>query len=158
MKKIIILLTLILFLSGCVEQTTLKQYPDFNVTSNNNFNITVFEKTTNETFLISIETSPLENYTKSETFPIFFSVEDFDTQLLRHRGGAYQIIWSEGNNIWYEKGSISMNHLKQAELELELNFNEYELSKASSTSMNITFTNLHNTWTRTFPLQISIIK
>ena len=169
MKKIFVLLILFLF-SGCVEQQISPiQTFEIDVSSTglfniNDENITISvlvedrEITNWETSTLIFEITPnpvVDRPKEGDKIPFFFKTT-FDARYFKYND-AYQLRWTYGNRLWYERGSISMSYLDEETLSLELFFNEYQLATTSQTTVTVTFHNIDHSWEKTYDINVNVI-
>lgn len=176
MKKIIILVLLLSLVSGCIETVvpsddiqTFEVRPVCLVNSHYlNGNFTCVGLKNNTTTLIdwkdpvisfTVWAHPLPGSTTDDHVTIYFSVEDFDTEIFKFNG-AYQLLWNETgtNTLWYESGSKTMPFRKQFNITLTLDVSIYDLSLKTQSDLVIKFRNKERTWEKSYNFLISIVE
>jgi hypothetical protein len=175
--RLIILLILLVSLSssGCLEVVNPKspeEIQTFDIlikTSGSCFlkdkNITVLVRVngtelvgwTNPGISFIAKPTPKEGTTKDDYETLYFSAENFDTQLFKFNG-AYQIKWLIDNrSLFYVSGSKTMSYMKDYNITLSFNFNIFELTKISTSNLTLSLRNKDNTWSDRYNVKFVVV-
>ena len=175
MKKLLIPLILIIVLSlltGCINKAEvvfdIQKYEIRPTTTGNcvltdkNFSLLVLRNGSellgwNDTYItFEFWALPPVGATRKDYVTLYFTVEDFDTQIFKYNG-AYQILWTLDDDMWYVKGSKTMPYTQKYNMTLEFDFNMYEIALMSDSSLTISFVNKENTWEESYNLNFYVV-
>jgi hypothetical protein len=177
--RLIVLLIFTIFpllFSGClevVETTPLNKPIDtFDILINTAGDISIKDK--NVTILVRIldteivnwkpthisfitKPTPTEGKTVDDYATIYFSAENFNTQIFKFNG-AYQIKWLiDNDDMFYESGSKTMNYMTDYNISVSFSFNIFELSKLSFSNLTLNFRNKENTWIEKYNVRFVVV-
>jgi hypothetical protein len=170
--KAIPFILIIAFFSGCISPAiVIENPPQFDIsisssgscyTNDGNFTIALFRNgttllnwtTPQITFTVS-PVVPVGSTTKDRT-TIYFSVEEYDSQLIKFRD-LPQIKWEVNSNRYLIEGSKTMYYTDKQDISLSFDFNLYELQRTSDSSMRIKFSNFDGSWSKYYNLNLTVI-
>jgi hypothetical protein len=164
--RLTLLLIIPIILSGCLEVVQPEtKIQTFDITSFNtqNNNITIVLRINGTELISSDPTLSFDIWpetqngtTAKDHATIYFSADDFNTQLFKFNG-AYQIKWSIDGNTFYVSGSKTMSFMKHYTLTLQFGFNLYEITKNTLSNLTLNFHNKENTWIKSYNVNFIVV-
>ena len=161
MKKqilgLIIITLLLVPFSGCIttsETVEIVQSFDIQATATANCsisgrNISVVLDETDPIITFSITPPSYYGVRKTDSTPIYFSVENYSLIMFKTIGGTPFIRWNHGNKYWYIQGDDRINFLKKYELTLLLDLNPLQ---EKSDEFTVTFSS--GSWEKVYTVRL----
>lgn len=157
-EQLLGLLVLISFLSGCIAITeTVEIVQPFSVVITGAVNCSIHE--TNISVVLDGDNDPTITFCitppsyygvrKTDSTPIYFSVENYSLIMFKTIGGTPFIRWNHGNKYWYIQGDDRINFLKKYELTLLLDLNPLQ---EKSDEFTVTFSS--GSWEKVYTVRL----